>query len=179
MIGKAAILSIVVAGGVAGGALAEALSYTAAKREVVSSKRTVFVLGEVGFLGEKEQAIVAALKDNITYYGALALSPDEGLYVDWLQAAAQYHSRQGAKAAALAQCEANRKRASAPCVVVLEVMPKGEKNSPALSLSSPASEALRKEYRKLDKPRQFRNGTRRWGARTGRLRKNRSRCSRL
>ncbi|PTX55677.1 hypothetical protein C8N43_0317 [Litoreibacter ponti] len=134
-------------------ALGESLSFKDARKAVPKGSRTVATLIDTSFLDDKQQAIVKSLEANIPYYGALALTPSEGLFVEWLNAAGQHHSIEAARAAALDHCEANRKRASAPCVVVLEVAPRGAKDGVALSLSAPANEVLRDEYRKLKSPK--------------------------
>lgn len=130
-------------------ASAESLNFKEARKALPKGNRVVAEMPDTSFLSEKDQAIVLTLKDSIPYYGAVALSPDEGLYVDWLNAAGQHHSLMAARAAALEHCEANRKASSAKCVVVLEVSPKGAQPNAALSLSAEAADALRSDYRKL------------------------------
>ena len=137
-------------------AASESLSFKEARKALPNGKRIVAALTEdAGFLAEKEQGIVKQLEANIPFYGALALTPSEGLYVDWLNAAGQHHSIEAARAAALAHCEANRKPSSEPCVVVYEVAPRGAKADAPLSLSAEANAALRKDYRKLRAPKGF------------------------
>lgn len=135
--------------------MGESLSFKEARKAVPKGNRTVATLTDTSFLDDKQQAIVKSLEANIPYYGALALTPSEGLFVEWLNAAGQHHSIEAARTAALAHCEANRKAASAPCVVVFEVAPRGAKEDAALSLSAPANAALRGDYRKLKSPKAF------------------------
>ncbi|WP_154666748.1 5-aminolevulic acid synthase [Litoreibacter arenae] len=134
---------------------AEPLSFREAQSALPKGDRTIAVMPQTAFLDDKQRSILAGLRDTIPYYGALAVSPDEGLFVEWLNAAGQHHSRDAARAAALSHCEANRKSSSARCVVVLEVLPKGAKPDAALSLSAPAADALRDDYRKLKGPKAF------------------------
>lgn len=136
-------------------ATSESLSFKEARKALPKGNRVVATLPDTSFLGEKDLAIVKSLESNIPYYGALALSPTEGLYVEWLNASGQHHSIEAARSAALAHCEANRKPASDACVVVLEVAPKGAKPDAPLSLSAEANSALRGEYRKLKAPKGF------------------------
>lgn len=126
-----------------------------ARKAVPKGNRVDAVLTDTSFLDDKQQAIVTSLEANIPFYGALALTPSEGLFVEWLNAAGQHHSIEAARAAALAHCEANRKPASDPCVVVFEVSPRGAKPDAPLSLSAEATAALRKDYRKLKAPKAF------------------------
>ena len=141
--------------GVAGGGAADSLSFKEARKVLPRGGRTVTALPDTTFLDDKQQAILRALTDSIPYYGALAISPDEGLFVEWLNAAGQHHSIMAARAAALRYCEANRKKESAECVVVLEVSPKGADPDAPLSLSADAADALRGDYRKLKSPKAF------------------------
>ena len=141
--------------GFASGAAAESLSFKEARKMLPKGGRTVAELPDTSFLDKKQQAIVMSLKDTIPYFGALALSPDEGLFVDWLNASGQHHSLKAARVAALKHCDANRNKSSAECVVVLEVSPKGAEAGAALSLSAEAAEALRGDYRKLKGPKSF------------------------
>lgn len=136
-------------------AAGESLSFKDARKALPKGNRTVATLTDTSFLAEKEQAIVKSLESNIPYYGALALTPSEGLYVEWLNATGQHHSMEAARAAALAHCEGNRKKSSNPCVVVFEVAPRGAKEGAALSLSAEANAALRGDYRKLKAPKGF------------------------
>lgn len=140
---------------IAGPAISEALSFREARNAVPKGNRVTAVLTDTSFLDDKQQAIVKSLQSNIPFYGALALTPSEGLFVEWLNAAGQHHSIEAARAAALAHCERMRKRNSKPCVVVLEVSPRGAKADAPLSLSAEATAALRGDYRKLKAPKAF------------------------
>lgn len=143
--GKLAAVLICIAG-IAG---AESLTLKDARKALPKGNRVEAVMPEAAFLDEKQQAIVLSLKDTIPYYGALALSPDEGLFVDWLNAAGQHHSIEAAREAALGHCNSNRKESSAECVVVLEVSPKGADPEAPISLSAEGFDALKGDYRKL------------------------------
>ena len=104
---------------------------------------------------QKLSDVLEALGDALPLYGALAISPSEGLFVDWLNGVGQHHSAEAARAAALAYCNGKRRQGSAPCVVVVDASPKGAKAGAALSLSPVANAALRGEYRKLTSPKAF------------------------
>ena len=124
-------------------------------RKALPRDRAELEVGDADFLDEKSQNILKGLRDSIPYYGSLALSPSEGLFVEWLQASGQHHSLAAARKAALAHCEANRKSSSDKCQIVLDVFPKGVKEDASFSLSAPAADALRKDYRKLKAPKAF------------------------
>lgn len=136
-------------------AIAEPLSFKEARKMLPNGKRVDGQVIEFEFLDEKAKAILKTLIASVPYYGALAVSPDEGLFVEWLQAAGQHHSIDAARASALSHCEANRKPSSAACVVVLEVSPKGARDGASLSLSADGYTAFRGAYRKLKAPKAF------------------------
>ncbi|MEM7722722.1 MAG: 5-aminolevulic acid synthase [Pseudomonadota bacterium] len=83
------------------------------------------------------------------YYGAMAIAPDEGIAAQTTALTANYHNEDGARAAALAACEAVRDGEGAACVIVMVIRPEGWEPGRALQLSSEASAALRTEYRVL------------------------------
>ena len=92
-------------------ATAQVLDFGAARKVVIDTKKTVAIIADASFLAEKEQGILKGLRETIPFYGALALSPSEGLYVEWLNASAQFHSRETARAAAMAMLRDYYKRA--------------------------------------------------------------------
>ncbi len=105
--------------------------------------------------GQPLEKLLGQLGASIPAYGALAISPSEGLFVDWLNGAGQFHSIGDARAAALAYCNGKRKGGSAKCVLLVEVMPRGSSEEDVFSLSGPANAALRGAYRKLKSPKAF------------------------
>ena len=78
------------------------------------------------------------------YYGAIAISPDEGLMSEATVAAANHHTVQAAEIAAKLACDAKKTGAS-PCVVAALIRPLGWEARP-LMLSADATEGLRKDY---------------------------------
>ena len=132
---------------------AETMTFKEARKSLPRNIKSISKVADHGFLDEKTTTILETLRASIPYYGALAISPDEGIFVEYISAVGGHHSSKAAQDAALKQCNANRKSSSAPCVVVLEVAPKNPRGD--LSLSVEAQEALLKSYRKLDKPRAF------------------------
>ncbi|MDT8855893.1 5-aminolevulic acid synthase [Paracoccaceae bacterium Fryx2] len=97
------------------------------------------------FLTEADAKILAVVGAQQPYYGAIAVSPEDGLMFDATVAAANHHSTEAASAAALAGCDAKRKGA-ARCVVVALIRPAGWVARP-LQLSSDATEGFRKAYK--------------------------------
>lgn len=135
----------------AGPALAEPLSGQAAlgalfdpgSRQVVLSSR----------LDPREQAMVRLmvplmerqLGRSLDYYGAIAMSPDEGFQSEASQSALNHHSVAAAERAARAACDANRKPGSRRCIVAARIVPRGYA-ARAVTLSSNATRALQERY---------------------------------
>lgn len=96
-------------------------------------------------LSEADAKVLAMVGGDQPYYGAIAISPAEGIMVEATVAAVNHHSTEAAEAAALKGCDEKRK-AEAPCKVVALIRPKGWEPR-ALMLSRDATAALRKEYK--------------------------------
>ncbi len=146
------------------GAFAESLSFNEAKRALPRATAKPVVTTYADRVPEADKAkltganqslddVLGVLGGALQNYGAVAISPSEGLFVEWLNGVSQFHSTATARAAAIAYCNGQKKSASAPCVVIAETAPKGAK--PGFSLSANANAALRRDYRKLAKPRAF------------------------
>ncbi|WP_045389831.1 hypothetical protein [Falsirhodobacter sp. alg1] len=86
------------------------------------------------------------------YYGAIAISPDEGIMVQATVAAANYHNVEAASTAALRDCNAARKGATA-CEIVGYIRPVGWKPQP-VQLSYAATQAFLSDFRG-DGPKAF------------------------
>ncbi len=86
------------------------------------------------------------------YYGAIAVSPDEGIMVEATVAAANHHSTDAASAQALAACDAKRKGAK-PCVIVALIRPEGWVAQP-FQLSSGATADFA-DYAKVRRDKAF------------------------
>lgn len=76
------------------------------------------------------------------YYGAIAISPDEGLMAAPTLAATNYHDVQNARAAALATCNDKRKKGAARCVVVADIVPINWTKGAKIQLSTDATAAV-------------------------------------
>lgn len=150
-----------------------AISGAAAAQDLLSGKeaqRQLFKTnGAVGAvsptLSAADQDILAQVAQTQRYYGAIALSPDEGLLSEATVAAANYHSVEPARTAALAACNAKRKKGSASCVIGADILPPRYEEGRALQLNMEASTAVAKDYRRLrgDKSFAISEGTGNWG----------------
>ncbi len=125
---------------VVNGATARGLLFNATRVEVAVSAQSFLSEGELDILRN-----IAA--ENVPYYGAIAVSPDDGLATEATTARGNYHDAAAASAAVLADCNAKRSRGSQPCVVVVQVRPRGWQARP-LQLSAGATAAFNGEYRR-------------------------------
>lgn len=100
-----------------------------------------------GGLDEATQGILKGAAAQMQYYGAIAISPSEGIGSEASVAGANFHSLDDARRFALENCNARRAETSDECVIVAEALPEGWQAQP-LQLSAAATEAMRKEYRK-------------------------------
>jgi len=89
------------------------------------------------------------------FYEAMAVSPDEGMLANSATHAVNHHSAAAAHTAALTACNAQKKKASEPCVVMAEFLPKGYEGPRAFSLSYNATEVFAKKYKRAGKPKAF------------------------
>ena len=97
------------------------------------------------FLPADQAALLKTVGVSQPYYGAIAVSPDEGIMVEATVAAANYHTTEAASAAALKGCNAARKGARA-CEVVALIRPKGWQQHP-VQMSSAATDDFEENYR--------------------------------
>ncbi len=104
-------------------------------------------------LSEDEREIIIGIAQEQPYYAAMAFAPDQGILAEPTVFAANYHSRETAHAAALAQCNALR-TGGRPCTLALEVRPAGWE-ARALHLSADATEEFGGDFRRAPAPRAF------------------------
>ena len=130
--------------GLASGASAEVLTGKAAKKALFSGADVAVQVMKQAFLVDNQAEVLGTVAAQQPYYGAIAVSPDEGLMSEATIAAANYHSVEAASVAALAGCDAARK-GEVPCVIVALVRPKGWEVRP-VQMSSEATTAFRKDY---------------------------------
>lgn len=162
---KNLILTAVLAFAAAQGANAEAVNGKAAKKTLFSAEGASVQVMKQAFLADDQAQILGSVALQQPYYGAIAVSPDEGLMSEATIAAANYHSVEAASAAAAAGCDAARKGA-APCVIVALVRPKGWEARP-LQLSADATAAFRKDYSGKGGALAVSAGTGAWGMAKG------------
>ena len=138
------LVTAVLAFGLAQGASADVLTGKAAKKALFSGDAIAVQVMKQSFLIDNQAEILGSVAVQQPYYGAIAVSPDEGLMSEATIAAANYHSVEAASVAALSGCDAVRK-GDAPCVIVASVRPKGWEARP-IQMSADATAAFRKDY---------------------------------
>lgn len=97
------------------------------------------------YLPADQAALLRQVGAQQAYYGAIAISPDEGIMVEATVAAANYHNVETASDAALRDCNARRK-AERSCEIVGYIRPAGWEPQP-VQLSQAATEAFVNDFR--------------------------------
>lgn len=95
-------------------------------------------------LPEDQAAALVMVGGGQPYYGAIAISPDEGLMSEATVAAANHHTVEAAEVAARAACDA-KKTGATPCVVAALIRPLGWEVRPVM-LSADATAGVQKDY---------------------------------
>jgi hypothetical protein len=139
-------LALVLLAACPGPAGAEPISGKAAKKALFAPAKAEVELLAPATLSAPEARALAAVAATQAYYGAIALSPDEGLMAEATVAAVNYHDTGAAQVAALAGCNA-KKKAKADCVIAALIRPKGRKDA-GFGLSSDATAAFKDYDRK-------------------------------
>lgn len=124
--------------------LAEPLTAKAAKKALFAPKGASVEMRPAAGLSAQDQTVLATVATQQPYYGAIAISPAEGLMSEATVAAANYHDTAAAEAVALAECSA-KKTADAPCVIAAVIRPEGYEVRP-LQLSLDATTGFRSDY---------------------------------
>jgi hypothetical protein len=122
-----------------------------AQRQLFHESRAELIVHPYAGMSAAEQGVFKAVADqlagSVPYYGAIAISPAEGINSRATTARGNYHSFESASAAVLADCNGARARGAAPCVVVAEVRPRNWQ-ARALQLSAAATQMFRADYRR-------------------------------
>ena len=147
------VLMVAVVAGLAGGAGAQTLTQAEVQPWLYAPNGAEVELVPQTFLPADQAAILKTVGQGQPYYGAIAVSPDEGIMVEATVAAANHHSTVAASVAAFAACDAKRKGAK-PCVVVALIRPAGWKAHP-FQLSSGATAELNKTYARISRDKAF------------------------
>jgi hypothetical protein len=146
------VLRVLVVTAFPGAALAQVLTGEAAAPLLFAPEGAEVELLPAPFLPKDQAELLKTVGASQPYYGAIAVSPDEGIMVEATVAAASHHSTQAASVAALAACDAKRKGAT-PCAVVALIRPAGWKEQP-FQLSASATAAFA-DYARVRRDKAF------------------------
>ncbi len=128
---KMGLVAMLLASGFAFAAQADVVSGKVAKKLLYTAKGAVVEILPAAGLAKDEAKMLTLVGTDQPYYGAIAISPDEGLMSEATVAAANYHDTNAASAAALAECNAKKKEGAGDCVVAALIRPKGWKDKSA------------------------------------------------
>ncbi|PZQ99364.1 MAG: 5-aminolevulic acid synthase [Cereibacter sphaeroides] len=146
------ILGAVLAAGFAQAASAQVLTGEQLAPMLFAPTGAEVEIIEKPYLAADQAAILKQVGAMQPYYGAIAISPDEGIMVEATVAGANHNSTEAAEAFALQACDAKRK-GKTPCAVVALIRPAGWAARP-YQLSSGATEAFA-EYMKIRRDKAF------------------------
>jgi len=141
------VVSVLCACLLAAPVLAEPVDTKTAKKILFSPKGAEVMVLEHDFLTEKDIKIIEEIGKSQPYYGVIAMSPDQGLLAITTLAAAQYHSLEPARVAALKACNEKREADTAECAAVAEIVPR-KYEARDLQLSVEATAAFNKDFRR-------------------------------
>lgn len=145
-------LSLTLAALAAPAAIAAPMTGAEAAKQLFPGAGAEVRLMQVKGLSAKDGRVLKQVGASQKYYGAIAISPGDGLVNAATVAAADFHSTEPAERAALAACNA-RKTAKTPCVIAALIEPKGYRAGRSLGLSSQATEAFESTYMKAAAPK--------------------------
>lgn len=134
-------------------AAADPLTARSAQPLLFPATGVEIVRHDVTGLSEQEQAALTMVAQSQKYYAAVAFAPDAGILAEPTVLAANYHTPEAARAAALDGCNGRRSGGRA-CELALEVRPAGWE-ARALSLSADATTGFVDQYRTASGRRAF------------------------
>lgn len=151
---KAGMLAAVAVFGLTAGAMAEPVTGKVAKGALFAPQGAqARIVPQI--LNAREEQIIEQAAMVQKYYGAVALSPDEGLMSEATVAAANFHDLAAAHRVALAACDAKRVKASKPCVIVADIVPSGWVPGRPVQLSQDATAGFEGGFMAASAPRAF------------------------
>lgn len=142
VIGAGMMVAVVLAGAT----MADPVTAKQAKKALFAPVKAEVVIMPEANLPEDQAKTLEMAGATQAYYGAIAMSPEDGLLTEATVLAANYHNTEAASVAALADCNA-KKKGKSDCVVVAIIRPKGWKDS-EFQLSSDATAAVKTELKK-------------------------------
>lgn len=135
------VLALLITLSLAAPAGAEVLTGKAARKLLFAPGKMVAEMVEGAGLAEADMKALKSVAETQAYYGAIAVSPEDGMMHAATVAAVNYHDTTAAEAAALTECNA-KKAGKADCVIAARILPKGWKE-PGFGLSSDATAAFK------------------------------------
>lgn len=134
-------------------AAADPVDARAAAGQLYAADAVEVVRHDMPGLSAQETAALMSVAQTQRYYAAVAFAPDAGIMAEPTVLAANYHSPEAARAAALDGCNGRRQGGRA-CALALEVRPQGWQ-ARALMLSADATQGFVDQYRAATGSRAF------------------------
>lgn len=133
---------------------ADPVDVRTARDQLYRSDRAEVVTVDTPGLSEQEIQVLTTVAQTQKYYAAVAFAPDVGIMAEPTVMAANHHTIEAARTAALGECDARRARGSAACVIALEVRPQGWEPRD-LQLSADATDSFNDDFRRARGTRAF------------------------
>lgn len=146
-------------------AAADTLTGAKAKKALFPADKAEVVLLPEANLPEAVATALQQVGAAQPYYGAFAISPEDGALTEATALAVNFHSVQAAGAFAVADCN-KKKKGKAGCIVAAVIQPKGWKDK-GFQLSSQATEGFKDGYPKKEGAFAISPPTGGWGLGTG------------
>lgn len=127
-------------------ALADPVDSAAAQTQLYIGAQVEVIQVDMSGLSAEETTLLTTIAASQKFYAALAFAPALGIMAEPTMLAANHHSPESARAAALAGCNERRGRSGRACVIALEVRPTGWE-ARDLSLSADATAGFDTDYR--------------------------------
>lgn len=135
-------------------ALSEPVPFDAMRESLFDPEGAeVAVFPDSGLTPEDRQRI-SLVGSQQPYYGAFAISPDQGLLSEATAATANHHSAEAAAKAAVAECNGKRASGTRNCVVAAHIRPKGWTGR-SMQVSQTGTAALETTYADAPLPKAF------------------------
>lgn len=132
-------------------ALADPIGASEARDQLYDADRVEVARYQTPGLSERDVQVLTTVAQSQKYYAAVAFAPDAGIMAEPTVLAADYHSIEAARAAALNGCNA-RRTGGAACAIALEVRPQGWQPR-AVQLSADATAGFNDQYLRAAGPR--------------------------
>lgn len=153
MPGAAMMLAAAMAAGIAAAPATAQVSGSEAEARLPDPGRIAVQGVALPELTDTDRELLIAAAKTQAFWGAVAMSPSEGLLAEATVAAGNFHSEEAARDAAISTCDSRRPKEADPCVLAAIIRPKGSADGDLMALSSDATKAVTGDYAEREAPK--------------------------